>query len=242
MDLCVKHLETILTSRGTLVEFFEDPKYGIVCSMNGLVQSTTSDEKIYHNFFTNLGLSSAFRTDISALIIGSGEGCLARDLLTDTRIKHITMVDWDKDVVDKFQSSSYVEKWAGKSTWQDSRLNVEIADAWQWTEQAKSQFDIIFIDLFDPENTLDGLEKWENLLVQTKKLLNKGGTLVVYCGIDKEDVYQETELFLNFGEFWRGIEISGGNSHFNKITKHYLNVTSFEGDAVFLRASGYFAT
>lgn len=234
--------ESFETTRGTLVEFYEDSQFGMVCQMNGIIQSATSDEKVYHKFFSNLSLVSPLdKKDISALIIGSGEGCLARELLAHNTIKHITMVDWDEDIVDTFRNSPYVDKWGGKDTWSDSRLNVVIADAWEWIKTARAKYDIILIDLFDPSKTSEGLCEWEKLLVGTRNLLNVGGTIVVYCGMSGEDVYQETKEFLDCGEFWRGIKISDDNfcKLFSNISKHQVHVPSFEGEAMFLNASGY---
>lgn len=241
--------QPFITSRNTKINFVENSIYGTVCYMNDLVQSATSDEKIYHQFFTDLAIENHKNNESNVLIIGSGEGCLARELLKYKTVKNITMVDWDKDVVEIFQSPKFVDKWAGKSTWSDLRLKVIIADAWEWTKRTElgtgtglrstEKYDMILVDLFDPKTSLDELERWEKLLIQVRELLAIGGTLVVYCGMMGEDIYQETKFFLNCGEFWRGIEISGTDRRFLQISYHQVHIPSFEGNAVFLKADGY---
>jgi spermidine synthase len=239
--------QEVITSRNTKITFVEDTKHGTVCYMNDIVQSATSDEKVYHRFFSDLAIENHKNNDSNVLIIGGGEGCLARELLKYKSVKNITMVDWDKDVIDLFQSQKFVDKWAGKSTWSDSRLKVIIADAWEWTKRpeagpepgSSAKYDIILVDLFDPKISLDELERWEKLLIQLRGLLAVGGTLVVYCGMMGEDVYQETEFFLNCGEFWRGMEISGTDRQFREMSGHHIHIPSFEGNAVFLKAGGY---
>ena len=63
--------------------------------------------------------------------------------------------------------------------------------------------------------------------------------MVVYCGMSGEDVYQETDMILNSGEFWRGIEINGTQNKFKEISRYQVNVPSFEGEAVFIKAENY---
>jgi len=233
-----KILETFTTIRNTKVEFVEDSKFGTICYMNGQIQSATLDEKLYHKFFSDIASAYTENTK-DVLIIGGGEGCLAREILAHKTVRNVTMVDWDKEVIDVFKSPKYANLWAGESTWTDPRLRVDIDDAWLWTKNNKARFDLIFVDLFDPETSFEGLERWENLLVQLRGLLNLGGTMVVYCGMSGEDVYQETDMILNSGEFWRGIEINGTQNKFKEISRYQVNVPSFEGEAVFIKAENY---
>jgi len=110
------------TEKDTMVRIIDSQQFGKVCLMDGVVQSATSDEKIYHGFLANLGLASRPK---KVLIVGSGEGCLARDVLAADYVESVWMVDWDKDVIRIFSQTDWVvDAWAGKTTWADPRLRI----------------------------------------------------------------------------------------------------------------------
>lgn len=227
----------MITNKKTTVKIYEDEKFGTVCLMNGQIQSATRDEKIYHEFFSGLVKNKSCER---VLILGSGEGCLAREMLKRKDVKQVIMVDWDPDVLELFKNKKYSKLWAGETTWKDERLKVEIADAWEWTrKKVTNGFNVILVDLFDPEKSIDSLEKWEKLMLQLRELLRKDGILVAYCGMKGNDIYDETKIFLNSGEFWRGIEIFGTGMRFQHITRNQVFVPSFEGEAVFICAEGF---
>lgn len=179
-------VDSFYTKRETGVEIFKDYKYGYICLMDGKVQSATSDEEIYHDHLAGLGFSPRLRDrdPERVLIVGSGEGCLAREVLRNPNVKEVVMVDWDADVIEAFRTRWCI--WAGKSTWEDPRLRVEIADIWElldrMDEGAIWKFDCILVDLFDPGREAEDVERWEKLMTGLSKWLNVGGSFAAYCG------------------------------------------------------------
>lgn len=234
-------LSTFVTHRGTRVEIFQDSEFGHVCLMDGKVQSATSDEAVYHKYLANLG--HVYTTKFErVLIVGSGEGCLAREVLANSEIGEVVMIDWDEDVIDAFQTKWRM--WVGSNgngtAWEDPRLRVEIADIWEVLNRVDSaqmwKFDCILVDLFDPGNDIESIIRWETLMAGLANWLNPGGTMVAYCGMFGEDVAAETMAYLSGGGFWRGgIPYSDDSGLMVNLESAKIRVPSFGGEAVFIR-------
>jgi spermidine synthase len=239
-------LSAFITRRGTRVEFFQDSEFGYVCLMDGKVQSATSDEAVYHKYLANLGrvYESEPKPEPQpeperVLIVGSGEGCLAREVLARSNVKEVVMIDWDEEVVDAFRTKW--KMWAG-TVWEDPRLKVEIADIWEVLNRVDSahmwKFDCILVDLFDLGKDDEDMERWENLMGGLANWLNPCGTLAAYCGMAGEDVAAETVAYLSGGGYWRrGIPCSGTGTGgiLENVETAKIHVASFGGDAVFVR-------
>ncbi|NBR60235.1 MAG: hypothetical protein EBT86_01050 [Actinobacteria bacterium] len=238
-------IDTFTTSRGTHVEFFEDSEFGFVCIMDGKIQSATADEAIYHKYLASLGLSYG-KTPQRVLIVGSGEGCLAREVLRLPDISEVVMIDWDEDVVNRFRTRWNV--WAGgNKTWEDPRLKIEIADIWEMLNRVDAvnmwKFDYILVDLFDPGRSPKEIELWETLMRGLAEWVSPGGTLAAYCGMFGEDIAEETLAYLSGGGYWRtSIPIrlnneDGANKDgiLGNLSTSKIHVPSFGGDAVFIR-------
>ena len=242
----VNRLDKFFTHRGTCVEIFDDPIFGHVCLMDGKVQSAKMDEEIYHSYLASLGTCVDTTTKKiqsyprRVLIIGSGEGCLAREVLRWPETDEVVMVDWDADIIDAFRTRWNI--WAGNSTWNNLRLKVEIADVWELLDRVDNKtmwkFDCILVDLFDPDKRgVDGLLHWEKLMGGLNKWLTPGGRFAAYCGMQGEDVAEETVAYFSGGGEWRsGIPIKnsgcGGILDDLVISKKYI--PSFGGEAVFV--------
>ena len=159
-------VERFNTRKGTLVEMIDIPVWGISCFMNGIIQSSTCDEEIYHKTFVSAAskLLRADSSNVRVCIFGGGEGAIAREALLDRRVTHVDMIDWDEEVVDLFRMK--FTQW-GKGAWDDPRLRVQFADAFAVCNEPRDRhYDVVLVDLFDLEDTEEDKTRWTEFLTR----------------------------------------------------------------------------
>lgn len=220
-------LDARRTRRGVLVEIIDRPHWGLTCYMNGVVQSSLADEKVYHRMltapaFAELALQQ-IPTPYTFCVFGGGEGATARELLNNNiNVSSVDMIEWDEEVVTLFRER--YPQW-GCGVWNDRRLRIEFADAFAVCSQNRHrQYDWLFIDLFDIED--EDLNKMCSFLLSVMPWTRHGLTL--YVTTQSPFPNMETALFVFLRDFMAGM---GFEVHFD--TQH---VPSFHGYAVFLRA------
>lgn len=211
-------LEERVTHRGTHVEMFQGP-YGIACYMDGLIQSSEADEGIYHGAL----VQPICRTHPKrVMIIGGGEGATAREVLKGSMVETVDMYEWDKDVVQMFQSS--YPQWA-KGAWDDPRLTIypeNIMDA--IATPPDRPYDAIIIDLFDPSE--ENIPLWTHLFSQLHRWTHTGTSVVMYTG-EEEGTMRLMKLLLEH-PMGRG----------KRILSYDAEIPCFEGECTFLLIYG----
>jgi spermidine synthase len=137
--------------------------------LDGCLQSTTKDEVIYHNALVH-PLLETLQSKKNILILGGGEGATAREVLRWSKVKNLTMVDYDKELVDFMKY--YGPEWS-MGAFHDPRLKVMYHDAWAFMQSGMS-YDGVIIDLTDPDLAK---ERWQQLLQYSLSSVksNKGG-------------------------------------------------------------------
>ncbi len=118
--------------------------------INGALQFDSYDEYRYHESLVHPALGLLHQVE-QVLILGGGDGLAARELLRDKRIQQITLVDLDPAVTQLFQANPLLRK-LNQDALQNPKLNIVNADAWKFLEHNTSLFDLILIDLPDPNN------------------------------------------------------------------------------------------
>jgi len=153
------------------IDLITNPYYGRMLFIDGVLQSTSSDEKIYHGeLVKNMGEPSR------VLIAGGAEGALARQVLLGT-VSKVVMVDWDEELVSAMRN----EPFSG-GAFDDPRLEVVHQDILEYLERAGS-FDYILLDLLDPADT-----EW--ICNVCNKALEKSSSLCMNAGGDKDIVME----------------------------------------------------
>ena len=151
------------------IDLITNPYYGRMLFIDGVLQSTSSDEKIYHGeLVKNMGDPSR------VLIAGGAEGALARQVLLGT-VSKVVMVDWDEDLVYAMRS----EPFSG-GAFDDPRLELRHEDILEYLSRSGS-FDYILLDLLDPANI-----EW--ICEVCNKALEKSSSLCMNAGGDKDIV------------------------------------------------------
>ncbi len=130
----------VLTQRGDDLRLYLD----------GNLQFSSLDEYRYHEVLVHLPLAFARRPG-RALVIGGGDGLAARELLKHPGIESITVVDLDPAVTALARRHGLIAKLNNHSL-DDPRVQVINADAWKWLAMQGDLFDVVIVDLPDPES------------------------------------------------------------------------------------------
>ena len=134
-----RYQKVVVTERGRDLRLF----------LNGSLQFSSLDEYRYHEPLIHLPASHSRNLE-RALIIGGGDGLAARELLRYESIKHIALVDLDPAVTDLGRDLDKL-KALNQGSMTNPKVAVHNADAWRWLEGDGDLFDVIIIDLPDPD-------------------------------------------------------------------------------------------
>ena len=173
--LYYKSRSTHLHTEKQEVDLLDSPVWGTMLFLDGVLQSTTKDEVLYHNALVH-PLMSLLTQRKSILILGGGEGATAREVLR-WPVESVTMVDYDRELVEHMKIHG--KEWS-KGAFNDPRLTLLYEDAWIYLQGAH-QYDGIIVDLTDPELKV---QKWKVLLSMAMKIAESSrGSFVVNAGI-----------------------------------------------------------
>lgn len=130
----------VLTQRGEDLRLYLD----------GNLQFSSIDEYRYHEVLVHLPV--AFTGQLQrALVIGGGDGLAARELLRYKDIQSIDVVDLDAEVT-QIATQQHLLVNLNEGALSDSRVTVHNSDAWAWLAEGGDLYDVIVIDLPDPES------------------------------------------------------------------------------------------
>ena len=127
------------------VQLVQTAPFGKVLVLDGKLQSSEVDEKVYHECLVHPALLHHPNPE-RVFICGGGEGSTAREVLRHRSVKECVMVDIDKVVCDFCEE--HLED--NSAAFKDPRLNLIIDDARKQLVDAEGLFDVIIGDLADP--------------------------------------------------------------------------------------------
>jgi len=122
-------------------------RFGRVLVLDGIVQLTEEDEGIYHEWIGLWPLFAREKTPETVLIIGGGDGGVAREVLRHPGVKSVTMAEIDRVVVEDCRE--HLPAISG-GIWDDPRFHLIIGDGAEVIRKMKGQCDVIIIDSTDP--------------------------------------------------------------------------------------------
>ena len=118
--------------------------------INGNIQFSASDEYRYHESLVHIPMNATPNKD-KVLILGGGDGLAVREVLKYKEVDKITLVDLDKDMVELCKTNSNIRK-LNEDSLNSSKLDIVYQDAFEYLEENNELFDVILIDLPDPNN------------------------------------------------------------------------------------------
>lgn len=156
---------------------FRNQTFGRVLALDGVIQTTESDERCYHEMIVHVPML-AHACPKNILIIGGGDGGTAREVLKHD-IDKVSMIEIDKDVVD-FSITHLPNHSAG--VFDHKKMNLIIADGSCFVKETNEKYDVIIVDSTDPEGPAEVLFTQE-FYQDCHNILSKNGILVTQNGV-----------------------------------------------------------
>lgn len=183
---------------------FENSLFGRVLALDGVVQTTESDEYVYHEMlahpaiFARKAALDAAAVRIDVLIIGGGDGGCLREVLHHPEAR-ATMVEIDPGVIDL--SKTYLPNHAA-GAFDDPRTTLVIADGARFVEETDQRFDIVIIDSTDPIGPGAVLFTRE-FYAGCKRCLKDGGVMITQNGVPALQGAEVTTSYRHFQTLFR---------------------------------------
>tara|TARA_Y100000815_G_scaffold171503_1_gene155857 strand:- start:3467 stop:4312 length:846 start_codon:yes stop_codon:yes gene_type:complete len=160
------------------LKVFQNGTFGRVLTLDDVVQTTEGDNFIYHEMLTHVPIL-AHGAARRVLIIGGGDGGMAREVLRHTSLDHVTMVEIDAGVVEF--SKEYLPMLSA-GAFEDPRLTLVIDDGAAFMRETTEKFDVIIVDSTDPIGPGEVLFT-DTFYGHAKRALTADGILVTQNGV-----------------------------------------------------------
>ena len=191
--------------------------------IDGNVQFSSVDEYRYHELLVHIPMNLVKHRE-NILILGGGDGLATREILKYDDVKSITVVDLDKEITDLAKNERILRE-LNNDSFNNPKVNIINDDAFKFLENANNFYDLIIIDLPDPNNSsLARLYSREFYRLVKKKL--------AYQGLM---VTQSTSPFFSPEAYWC-INESIKAARFNYTYPYHVYVPAF-GDWGFILGS-----
>lgn len=118
--------------------------------LNGNLQFSSVDEYRYHESLVHPAMRAVPARE-QILILGGGDGLAAREVLKYPDVGQVTLVDIDPAVVELARTYPLVRQ-LNRGSLDDPRLQVINTDAYKFLETTEGLYDVIIIDLPDPNS------------------------------------------------------------------------------------------
>lgn len=192
--------------------------------LNRVIQYSSKDEYRYHEALALLPAGAARRKVEQVLILGGGEGLLAREILQLPSIKKVKIVDLDERVFHLSENHPDL-KALNKGALTDPRVEKIAVDAAVFLRFDEEKYDLILADLPDPSNEAVARLYSTYFFQLAKARLRKGGVFAT----------QASSPFHTRKAFWCIVETLK-TIGFLSVLPYHVYVPSF-GDWGFVMAS-----
>jgi spermidine synthase len=164
------------------VEVFDTHQFGRLFRLDGRLMTSEGDEFFYHECMTHPA-ALAHPNPESILVIGGGDGGSSEELFKHPGVKRIVMAELDAVVIDV--SRKYLGA-INKGALDDPRLEIRIGDGYEYVKSTSERFDMIVLDLTDPDTPAFRLYS-EEFFRMCQNRLKPGGMMTLHLG---SPVYQ----------------------------------------------------
>lgn len=174
--LRVQHVQRSHTPYQTL-EMMDSPSFGRVMRLDGHFMTSERDEFFYHEGMAHPA-AMAHPAPHRALIVGGGDGGLAEEVLKHRSIERVVLAELDAEVIAASRAQLQA---VHRNVWDDPRLEVRIGDGLAYIDSTTEQFDLLYLDLTDPDTPAGSLYA-APALQRMQRVLAPGGALVLHLG------------------------------------------------------------
>ncbi|XP_013393578.1 spermidine synthase [Lingula anatina] len=174
---------------------FKSKSYGNVLVLDGIIQCTERDEFSYQEMISYLPLNSHPNPE-KVLIIGGGDGGVARDVVRHPLVKSAVQCEIDEKVIEV--SKQYLPSMS--SGFSSPKLTLHVGDGFDFMAKHQGEFDVIITDSSDPIGPASSLFE-KSYYELMKKALRPGG---VVCS-QGECLWLDLGLIDNMQKFCRSL-------------------------------------
>jgi len=203
----VKKVYAVERSEFQEVALLELEGFGKALVIDKLVQSTETDEYLYHESLVHPAMI-LHPEPKRVLIIGGGEGAALREVLKHNTVEKAVMVDIDKVVVEF--SKKYLD-FIHKGSFNDPRAETVIMDGFKYIKNVEnSSFDVVIMDLTDPYASeiakpvysLESMKEIYRILSSEGVLATQAGNSFFYNKSYNYVLRNVKEVFKYTAEYW----------------------------------------
>src|SRR5262245_16129214 len=129
------------------VEVYDTHQFGRLFRLDGRLMTSEGEEFFYHECMTHPALL-AHPNPRSVLVIGGGDGGSSEEIFKHPSIERIVMAELDPAVIDisrRFLGSIH------KGALDDPRMEIRLGDGFEFVRNCKEKFDLVVLDLTDPD-------------------------------------------------------------------------------------------
>lgn len=145
--------------------------------IDGNCQFSTTDEYRYHEALVHVPMS-AVTSHSNVLVLGGGDGMAVREILKYDGVKNIDLVDLDVGMIQVCSTNPNITA-INQDSLKSEKLSIHNADAFEFLEASEQKYDVIIVDLPDPNS--ESLNKlYSNVFYRMcKNHLQDSGVMVV---------------------------------------------------------------
>ncbi len=197
---------------------FESEAWGRVLALDGVVQTTTGDEFVYHEMLVHTPILAHGKAE-DVLIIGGGDGGCLREAVKHPGVRRVTQVEIDAGVIE------FCKKYLpslSDGAFAHEKARVVIADGARYAAETQDRYDVIIVDSTDPQGP-GAVLFTEPFYRDCRRMLKPGGIMVTQCG--NPSIHPD-EL-----EFTQGRQRAAG---FADVTYYFAAVPTYIGGSMAL--------
>ncbi len=165
------------TSSFQRIAVFDTVSFGRVLTLGGSIALTEKDEPVYSEMLVHPALA-VDGDPRRVLILGGGDGGVAREVLRYPNIEKVTVVEIDKQVVEV--CAKHFPTCA--ASLKDPRVDVVYDDAHRWLRSNQAKYDVVIVDGADLVNTPSDAFFAESFASSVFRALDDDGILVMPLG------------------------------------------------------------
>ncbi|VAX38411.1 Spermidine synthase [hydrothermal vent metagenome] len=146
--------------------------------LNGHLQFSTIDEYRYHEPLVQPAMHLAEQHK-NILILGGGDGLAAKEILKHRDVEHIDLVDLDPVVTNLFKTHPlFSSDLVNEGSLKEKRVTIHNKDAMQFLMTSQNFYDVIIIDLPDPNEPALAKLYSQGFYQLAERRLAEGGAIV----------------------------------------------------------------
>jgi spermidine synthase len=220
------HMEDTSYQKITLTKDQEDVRL----YLDGQLQFSSTDEHRYHEVLIHPTMAYA-ESPRNVLVLGGGDGIAVNEILKYDKVKKITLVDLDPAVIELANTNEWLLE-VNEGALMHEKVHVKNTDAFKFLEGTDEWFDVIIVDLPDPNNESLNKLYTREFYSLVRNHLKPGGAVMIQATspVFATEVYWTiSETIADTGLFVENLHVdvpSFGNWGFVMASRNEINLSN----------------